>query len=48
MEIPMEMMVSVSKEHPWMFHPDIVPLGHPIFEVINATNPEVGETLYPW
>jgi hypothetical protein len=41
MEIPMELMVTVSKDLPWMFHPDIVPLGHPIFDVINSTNVEV-------
>jgi hypothetical protein len=40
MEIPMELMVTVSKDLPWMFHPDIVPLGHPIFDVINSTNVE--------
>lgn len=40
MEVPMELMLTVSKNLPWMFFPDIVPLGHPIFDVINATDPE--------
>eukprot|EP01018_Ginkgo_biloba_P020126 Gb_07348 [translate_table: standard] len=40
MEVPMELMLTVSKNLPWMFFPDIVPLGHPIFDVINSTNPE--------
>jgi len=26
---------------PWMFFPNIVPLGHPIFDVIDSTHPEV-------
>lgn len=44
MEVPMELMVTVSTQKPWMFFPDIVPMGHPIFDIINDTNPEVGET----
>ena len=44
MEIPLEIMVTVTAKKPWMFFPDIVPMGHPLFEVINDTNPEVGET----
>lgn len=40
MEVPMELMLTVSKNLPWMFFPDIVPLGHPIFDVINSTDPE--------
>ncbi|CAM6094608.1 unnamed protein product [Calypogeia fissa] len=45
MEIPMELMITVSKELPWMFFPDIVPVGHPIFETINSTDPETGWDL---
>ncbi|KAH9623833.1 hypothetical protein KSS87_004145 [Heliosperma pusillum] len=40
MEIPLELMLTISKKLPWMFFPDIVPIGHPIFDIINATNPE--------
>ncbi|KAK9726085.1 hypothetical protein RND81_05G189300 [Saponaria officinalis] len=40
MEIPLELMLTISKKLPWMFFPDIVPLGHPIFDIINSTNPE--------
>ncbi|CAI0546306.1 unnamed protein product [Linum tenue] len=40
MEIPLELMLTVSKKHPWMFFPDIIPVGHPIFDIINSTNPE--------
>uniref|UniRef100_A0A7N0VHE5 SET domain-containing protein n=1 Tax=Kalanchoe fedtschenkoi TaxID=63787 RepID=A0A7N0VHE5_KALFE len=40
MEIPLELMTTVSKKLPWMFFPDIVPIGHPIFDIINSTNPE--------
>lgn len=40
MEVPMELMVTVSTQKPWMFFPDIVPMGHPIFDIINDTNPE--------
>lgn len=41
MEIPLELMISVSKDPPWIFHPDFVPLGHPIFDIINSTDAEV-------
>jgi hypothetical protein len=34
-------MLTISKKLPWMFFPDIIPLGHPIFDIINSTNPEV-------
>ncbi|XP_058072260.1 protein PLASTID TRANSCRIPTIONALLY ACTIVE 14 isoform X3 [Magnolia sinica] len=40
MEIPLELMLTISKKLPWMFFPDIVPIGHPIFDIINSTNPE--------
>ncbi|XP_072969708.1 protein PLASTID TRANSCRIPTIONALLY ACTIVE 14 [Typha angustifolia] len=40
MEIPLELMLTISQKLPWMFFPDIVPVGHPIFDVINSTNPE--------
>ncbi|KAK3024986.1 hypothetical protein RJ639_043250 [Escallonia herrerae] len=40
MEIPLELMVTISQKLPWMFFPDIVPVGHPIFDIINSTNPE--------
>lgn len=40
MEIPLELMSTVSQKLPWMFFPDIVPVGHPIFDIINSTNPE--------
>ncbi|XP_031504066.1 protein PLASTID TRANSCRIPTIONALLY ACTIVE 14 isoform X1 [Nymphaea colorata] len=40
MEIPLELMLTISKKLPWMFFPDIVPLGHPIFDIINSTNEE--------
>lgn len=39
MEIPLELMLTVSQKLPWMFFPDIVPVGHPIFDIINSTNP---------
>jgi hypothetical protein len=41
MEIPLELMLTISQKLPWMFFPDIIPLGHPIFDIINSTNPEV-------
>lgn len=41
MEIPLEVMLTISQKLPWMFFPDIIPLGHPIFDIINSTNPEV-------
>ncbi|XP_043689803.1 protein PLASTID TRANSCRIPTIONALLY ACTIVE 14 isoform X7 [Telopea speciosissima] len=40
MEIPLELMLTISQKLPWMFFPDIIPLGHPIFDIINSTNPE--------
>ncbi|ONK60802.1 uncharacterized protein A4U43_C08F22780 [Asparagus officinalis] len=40
MEIPLELMLTISQKLPWMFFPDIVPVGHPIFDIINSTNPE--------
>ncbi|GER41027.1 plastid transcriptionally active 14 [Striga asiatica] len=40
MEIPLELMLSISQNLPWMFFPDIIPVGHPIFDIINSTNPE--------
>lgn len=40
MEIPLELMISISKDPPWIFHPDYIPLGHPIFDIINATDAE--------
>lgn len=33
----MELMLTNNKNLPWMFFPDIVPLGNPIFDVINST-----------
>lgn len=41
MEIPLEMMLTISQKLPWMFFPDIIPIGHPIFDIISSTNPEV-------
>lgn len=43
MEIPLELMLTISQKLPWMFFPDIIPVGHPIFDIINSTNPEVHE-----
>ncbi|KAF5185652.1 Plastid transcriptionally active, partial [Thalictrum thalictroides] len=40
MEIPLELMLTISQKLPWMFFPDIVPIGHPIFDIINSTDPE--------
>ncbi|GLU09391.1 hypothetical protein SLE2022_335030 [Rubroshorea leprosula] len=40
MEIPLELMLTIRQKLPWMFFPDMVPLGHPIFDIINSTNPE--------
>ncbi|XP_044497337.1 protein PLASTID TRANSCRIPTIONALLY ACTIVE 14 isoform X1 [Mangifera indica] len=40
MEIPLELMITIRQKLPWMFFPDIVPIGHPIFDIINSTNPE--------
>ncbi|XP_009417670.2 protein PLASTID TRANSCRIPTIONALLY ACTIVE 14 isoform X1 [Musa acuminata AAA Group] len=40
MEIPLELMLTISQKLPWMFFPDIIPVGHPIFDIINSTKPE--------
>ncbi|KAK7329380.1 hypothetical protein VNO77_23543 [Canavalia gladiata] len=40
MEIPLELMLTISQKLPWMFFPDIIPMDHPIFDIINSTNPE--------
>ncbi|KAJ0017348.1 hypothetical protein Pint_11820 [Pistacia integerrima] len=40
MEIPLELMITIRQKLPWMFFPDIVPIGHPIFDIINSTDPE--------
>lgn len=40
MEIPLELMLTIRQKVPWMFFPDIVPVGHPIFDIIDSTNPE--------
>ncbi|KAJ1264309.1 hypothetical protein BS78_09G253800 [Paspalum vaginatum] len=40
MEIPLELMMTITQKKPWMFFPDIIPLGHPIFDVIESTDPE--------
>ncbi|WOK97177.1 hypothetical protein Cni_G05885 [Canna indica] len=40
MEIPIELMLTMSQKLPWMFFPDIIPVGHPIFDIINSTKPE--------
>ncbi|XP_071715271.1 protein PLASTID TRANSCRIPTIONALLY ACTIVE 14 [Rutidosis leptorrhynchoides] len=40
MEIPLELMLTISQNTPWMFFPDIIPVGHPIFDIINSTDPE--------
>ncbi|RDX83757.1 Protein PLASTID TRANSCRIPTIONALLY ACTIVE 14 [Mucuna pruriens] len=40
LEIPLELMLTISKKLPWMFFPDIIPLDHPIFDIINSTIPE--------
>lgn len=45
MEIPLELMLTISQKLPWMFEPDIIPIGHPIFDIINSTNPEVNVLL---
>ncbi|XP_057971507.1 protein PLASTID TRANSCRIPTIONALLY ACTIVE 14 isoform X1 [Malania oleifera] len=41
MEIPLELMLTISQKLPWMFFPDIIPVGHPVFDIINSTNPEM-------
>ncbi|XP_057434330.1 protein PLASTID TRANSCRIPTIONALLY ACTIVE 14-like [Lotus japonicus] len=38
MEIPLELMLTISKMLLWMLFPDIIPIGHPIFDIINSTN----------
>ncbi|XP_057457604.1 protein PLASTID TRANSCRIPTIONALLY ACTIVE 14-like [Lotus japonicus] len=45
MEIPLELMLTISKKLPWMFFPDIIPIGHPIFDIINPANPETNLDL---
>uniref|UniRef100_J3MA83 Nuclease associated modular domain-containing protein n=1 Tax=Oryza brachyantha TaxID=4533 RepID=J3MA83_ORYBR len=40
MEIPLELMLTITQKRPWMFFPDIIPLGHPIFDIIESTDPE--------
>ncbi|KAL5202009.1 hypothetical protein ABZP36_012961 [Zizania latifolia] len=40
MEIPLELMLTITKKPPWMFFPDIIPLDHPIFDIIESTDPE--------
>ncbi|KAK4360847.1 hypothetical protein RND71_019799 [Anisodus tanguticus] len=45
MEIPLELMLTISEKLPWMFFPDIIPVGHPIFNIINSTNPETDSDL---
>ncbi|PAN17849.1 hypothetical protein PAHAL_3G159300 [Panicum hallii] len=41
MEIPLELMLTITQKKPWMFFPDIIPLGHPIFDIIESTDPEM-------
>ncbi|KAL2613598.1 hypothetical protein R1flu_025290 [Riccia fluitans] len=40
MEIPSELMITISQKLPWLFYPDFLPIGHPLFEIINSTDPE--------
>ncbi|KAF0926716.1 hypothetical protein E2562_027151 [Oryza meyeriana var. granulata] len=40
MEIPLELMLTITQKRPWMFFPDIIPLGHPVFDIIESTDPE--------
>ncbi|RZS08295.1 hypothetical protein BHM03_00039243, partial [Ensete ventricosum] len=47
MEIPLELMLTISQKLPWMFFPDIIPVGHPIFDIINSTKPEIGTSDWP-
>ncbi|KAF2286863.1 hypothetical protein GH714_033778 [Hevea brasiliensis] len=47
MEIPIELMLTISKKLPWMFFPDIIPVGHPIFDIINSTDPELYGDFLP-
>lgn len=41
MEIPINLLLTISQKKPWMFFPDFIPIGHPIFDIINSTDPEV-------
>ncbi|KAJ3693435.1 hypothetical protein LUZ60_008915 [Juncus effusus] len=45
MEIPLELMMTITQKKPWMFFPDVIPIGHPIFDIINSTDPETEEDL---
>jgi hypothetical protein len=45
MEIPLELMLTITQKRPWMFFPDIIPLGHPIFDIIESTDPEVNGAI---
>lgn len=36
-------MLTISQKKPWMFFPDFIPIGHPIFDIINSTDPEVNK-----
>ncbi|GFQ00837.1 pentatricopeptide repeat-containing protein at3g57430 chloroplastic [Phtheirospermum japonicum] len=47
MEIPLELMLTMSQKLPWMFFPDIIPVGHPIFDIINSTDPELYGDFLP-
>ncbi|KAJ0018311.1 hypothetical protein Pint_11812 [Pistacia integerrima] len=40
MEMPLELMITIRQKLPRMFFPDIMPIGHPIFDIINSTDPE--------
>lgn len=46
MEIPLELMLTISKKLPRMFFPDIIPIGQPIFDIINSTDPEVSAIFF--
>jgi hypothetical protein len=46
MEIPLELMLTITQKKPWMFFPDIIPLGHPIFDIIESTDPEVVDQIF--
>ncbi|KAF3334262.1 ribulose-1,5 bisphosphate carboxylase/oxygenase large subunit N-methyltransferase [Carex littledalei] len=43
MEIPINLLLTISQKKPWMFFPDFIPIGHPIFDIINSTDPETEE-----
>ncbi|GJP65916.1 hypothetical protein CLOP_g22815, partial [Closterium sp. NIES-67] len=45
LEVPLPLMLSVSRDPPWMFHPDIVPMGHPVYDVIAAAEGEANWDL---